>query len=124
MTLARKQAGMSFIGWLILLLIFGGGVTVGLKLAPLYIDYNTMSEILDDMSKENGMGDKANLVIQQTVARRFDMNNIRDFDLKNNVTVHRTEKGVSVILDYKVTKPLLGNVALLVSFHKEVQLRT
>lgn len=123
MTLVKKQAGMSLIGWLILILILGGAITIGLKLAPGYMDYYTMSRILDEMSTEQGMGDKANLEIQQIIARRFDMNNIRDFDEKKNITVDRTSNDVSIILDYENRYPLMGNVDLIASFHKQVDIK-
>lgn len=123
MTFAKRQAGLGVLGWLILILLVGGGVTVGLKLIPLYIDFATASKDMEAMARAPNMTIKSDPALRENLRRRFSIDNIENLDLKKDVTVKRTPEHVFVTLAYEVKQPLVGNVQLLVSFHKQVQLR-
>jgi len=49
MNFPHHQRGMGFASWLLVILVLGSILTVVLKLAPHYIDYNTISSIMDEM---------------------------------------------------------------------------
>lgn len=123
MNLPGRQSGIGITGWMVLILLFGGGLTIGLKLFPVYSDHNTMAGILDGMAAEKGMAAKRNIDIQNIVEQRFKINNIRDFNLKENLKVARDRDGVVVTIDYQVKMPLVHNLELLASFNKSVELQ-
>ena len=52
MELKHKQKGMTMIGWMLSLAIVGFLALFGLRLAPLYIDYFSLRDMIDDISKE------------------------------------------------------------------------
>lgn len=118
-----KQRGIGFAGWLVLILLFGGVLTVATKLFPLYLDHNTMSNILDKMAEEDGMANKRESDIHKILLNRFKLNNIRNFNVKDNVKVERTKNGTELVMDYEVRVPVMGNVDLIASFNKEIELR-
>lgn len=120
----KQQKGLSFVGWLVLILIFGGGLTLGLKLVPLYVDYNIQSKVMEQMATEINPAISTNGDIKDMLKKRFEMNNIRGFDYKKNFSIDRRTERTRLILDYKVDIPVIANVDLLVSFHKEVELRS
>jgi hypothetical protein len=122
MNFAHNQRGLGVAGWLMMILIFGGALTIGLKLFPLYMDHNTMSGVLDGLAEEEGLGAKRISTIRETVLQRFKVNNIRDFDHQNNMEIRRDNNGTLVILDYEVRVPLVHNVDLVASFDKQVRL--
>ena len=119
----QKQKGLSFVGWLVLILIFGGGLTLGLKLVPLYVDFNIEAKVLDQMAIDINPAVATNDDIHNMVKKRFEMNNIRGFDYKKNFKIDRGSERTRLILDYKVDVPVVANVDLLVSFHKEVEIK-
>lgn len=123
MTFDKRQAGLGLIGWLLLILVVGGAVTVGLKLIPLYLDFHTMSKDLESMAATPGMAAWTTPALRQNLKNRFSIDDIYHFDLRKNITVQRSPDHVYVTMAYKVNQPLLGNVDLLVSFHKRVELR-
>lgn len=123
MVFPKKQAGLSFVGWMILILVFGGGLSIGLKLVPLYIDYNIITKVMNEIGTESGAALRTDADIRESLKKRFSMNNIRDFDIKKNISFDRAAEHAEMVLDYKVDLPLVANVDLLVSFHKEVELR-
>ena len=123
MSLLRNQRGLSMAGWLFLIMIFGSVLTVGTKLAPLYLDHNTMSNILDRLALEQGMVKKGNTELRAIIKKRLKLNNIRKFDLEHNMTLTRPEGRVVIDLNYEVRLPLLHNVDLIAAFEKQTILR-
>jgi hypothetical protein len=118
-----RQRGVGFAGWLILILVFGGLLSVGTKLFPVYTDHSTMSNLLDKMAEEDGMGEKSKSQLYQIVTNRFKLNNIRNFKVEDSLQVNRTKNGTELILDYEVRIPVIANLDLIASFNKEVELR-
>lgn len=123
MTFAKRQAGLGFLGWLIVVLVVGSAITVSLKLIPAYIDYQTMASDMEAMAEKPGMAANVDARIRENLKRRFSIDNIEDFDLKKNITVQRSPEHVFVTMKYQITRPLIGNVDLLVSFNKKVELK-
>lgn len=115
--------GMSTGGWLFLIFIVGGVVTMATKLAPLYLDHNTMSSVLDAMANEQGIVDKRTDTIEDMIKKRFKLNNIYSFDYKKNMKITRPEDKVVVDLDYEVRVPLIANVELVASFKHHTEMR-
>ena len=121
--LPMRQEGLSFFGWLLMILVFGSAITMGMKLLPLYLDHNTMSGVLDNMAEESGLAGKRQYELEDMIKKRFKVNNVRDFDHKENLEIKRDKSGVEIILDYEVRIPLVHNVDLIASFDKSVSLK-
>ena len=124
MTLAKRQAGLGVLGWLIMILVFGGAISVGIKLIPIYIDYHMMSSDLEAMANAPEMKIKIDSAIRENLQNRFSIDNIRHFDLQKNIRIDRsTPDHVFVIMAYTVQEPLIANIDLLVSFDKKVEIK-
>lgn len=123
MNLPHSQRGLSGAGWMFLIMVIGSVATVGTKLAPLYLDHNTMSNILDRLAEEKGMVTKRDVELTNIIKKRFKMNNIRDFDFENHMTFKRPENRVIIDMNYEVRLSLVYNVDLIASFEKQTVLR-
>tara|TARA_B110000285_G_C15142845_1_gene632227 strand:+ start:3819 stop:4148 length:330 start_codon:yes stop_codon:yes gene_type:complete len=108
---------------MITLLIIASLVSVGSRLVPLYLDHNTMSSVMEKMSKENGLALQREADIRETMSKRLKINNIRDFDLKKHLTVVRSKAGTELVLDYEERVHLVNNLSLIAVFDKKVPLR-
>ena len=117
----RQEGGAG--GIILAILIFGAILTLGSRLGPLYLDHNTMSTVLDKMAEEPGLASKSDGQLREMLKKRFKLNNIREFDVKEHVDFPRNGEGTSVVLDYEVRMPLAGNVYMIASFNKTVELR-
>ena len=123
-TLLGKHRQRGSIGSvMITLLIIASLVSVGSRLAPLYLDHNTMSSVMEKMSKENGLALQREADIRETMSKRLKINNIRDFDLKKHLTVVRSKAGTELVLDYEERVHLVNNLSLIAVFDKKVPLR-
>ena len=123
LTLPRKQIGASLIGWMFLVLALGTVATVGTKLIPLYVDHNTISNLMDKLAAENGQADRRKSDIIKMIEGRLKLNNIRNFPLKENLEIERTKNGTDLKLNYEMRVPFFQNIDFVVTFGKEIELR-
>ena len=123
MKFAKKQAGLGVFGWLILILVVGGGIAVGLKVFPLYMDFHTMSNDMDDLAQTPNAGNWVDEAIRENLKHRFSIDNIDNFDVRHNITIKRTPQHTYVIMAYQQKEPLVGNMDLLLTFHKKIELK-
>lgn len=119
----RSQQGLSLSGIIIVLLMAGAATSVGLKLVPFYMDFNTIGAFLDTMAQENGMVNKRTVELKAIITKRLKMNNIRDFKVEDRMTIKRAADRVIIDLDYEIREPVVYNISLLLSFKKKVELR-
>jgi phage anti-repressor protein len=119
----QKQAGMGAVGWLLTILALGATASLAGKLVPLYSDFNIMSNVLEGMAEEEGFIHKTDSAIAQTMNKRFRVNGVRTFNIKDNIKINRTSVGVELVMDYEIRMDLLRNIDMVVSFDKTVELR-
>ncbi|MBO6566323.1 MAG: DUF4845 domain-containing protein [Pseudomonadales bacterium] len=105
------------------ILIFGGMMSIGAKVIPVYMDHNTISNILDKLAEEPGMGSRTDGGIREELRKRLKLNNIREFDIGEHVKIERHGRGTDVLLDYEVRMPMVSNLDLIAHFNKKVELR-
>ena len=117
----NRQAG-NLGGWILAILMFGGLLSIGSQVVPLYLDHSTMSTLLDKMAAEPGVSLRGDGELRAMMKQRFKMNNIRDFDIEEHVVIKRTPQGTEVIMDYEVRLPLFFNLDLIAAFDKEAKL--
>ena len=123
-TLANRSRQRGALGgYLIGIILFGGLLTFLARLGPLYYDHNIMSNVLDAMGMEAGLSNRTDNDLRDMIKQRFKLNNIREFDIEEHVDFERSGKGTSIVMDYEVRMPLLGNVDMIASFNKTVSLR-
>ena len=119
----KKQVGIGLTGWMLMIAIFGSVLTIGMKLVPPFLDHNTMSKVLDGIAEVDGLSQQRDEAIRKMIKTRFKLNNVRDFKVKDNVELKRSKQGVEIVMDYEVRMNLFGNVDLIASFDKSVELR-
>jgi hypothetical protein len=119
----HKQAGMGAIGWLMIILALGAVASLAGKLVPLYSDFNVMSNVLDGMAEEDGFVHRTDRSLEETIKKRFRVNGVRSFNIKDNIKINRTSIGVELVMDYEIRMDLIRNIDMILSFDKTVELR-
>lgn len=123
MKFGNRQRGMGIGGWMLLILIFGGTLSVSLKLVPVYMDHNTMVNILTKLADEDGVGNMRNAALRDEIKRRFRLNNIREFNIEDNIDFDRGPNGTTLLMVYDVRVPLIKNLTLVADFDERFRLR-
>ena len=121
MRTARKQRGASALGMLVGVSALVACVTLLLKLGPHYIDWQTMKSVFDGLPKNVNTMSKDEIKV--ALSKRFRVNSLRDFDLKEILTIDRQKTGTVLIVHYEVREPIIGNVDAVLTFGERYEYR-
>jgi hypothetical protein len=110
-----KQLGMSGLGMMTTAAIIVATVVLALRLAPHYIDFQTINSIMADLPSEQ-IHEMEKRSIIDVLQKRFKINNIRSFLVKDVVSIDRSKVGTDVVVDYEIREPLVGNAEIVLVF--------
>ena len=117
-----KQAGVTFIGWILLFIPVAICGYSGLRLAPVYLNYMKVSKTLEQLKTEIKGTDAGNAtVIRNTIQRHFDIENV-SYPESKDIKVTRAGRDWVVSAAYDDQAPLFANMFILVTFDKSVTL--
>lgn len=116
----KKQHGMTMISMAILIVMIGFIGLIGLRLFPVYMENWKMSSHLDAIAEVSTTGSMTNAEVTKALLKRFDIDDIENIKAEH-IFIERPEKGKMVIaIEYEVRTPGIGNVEMVVSIAKEV----
>jgi Domain of unknown function (DUF4845) len=120
----KSQRGVTFIGWVILLVPVAIIGYAGIRLAPIFINYYRVVQAMDQEATEaRTNGTQINPQnVRNGLDRRFDVGYV-DHPTGKDIDIHRDGEHWVAIADYEDVAPLFGNVQMLVQFHKQVELQ-
>ncbi len=116
----RRQRGVTFIGWLILLIPVAILGYMGIRLVPIYLNYMRVAHSVEQTATEMKSDDVATLtplLIRATLAKHFDIESISFPDIKD-VSVTRDGSGWTIEAKFEDSAPLFGNISMVVDFDK------
>ena len=117
----HRQRGVTFIGWLVLLVPIGVLVYAGIRLTPLYLEYMNVARTLTQVKTEyDGNGPTASAV-RASIEKHFDSNDVKTISVKDIVIVPQG-RGMAVTASYDAWTPLFADISLVVSFDKTVEI--
>lgn len=117
----RAQRGVTFLGWLMLLVPVAVVVYAGIRLTPLYLNYLRVTRSLERLSDQQDAQDINAQSLRSSLDKSFDIETIQ-YPSTKDIDIHRDGDHWVAIADYQDLAPLFGNLSLVVQFHKEVDL--
>jgi len=121
--LRRSQRGVTFIGWLLLLVPLAMVGYAGIRLAPIYLNYMRVSRSLQRLAEESRGGETTNAqVLRNSLEKRFDIESI-DHPAVKEIDIHRDGDHWVAVANYEDVAPMFGNISILVQFDKQVEMR-
>ncbi len=118
----QRQAGMTLIGFVLLLGMLLFAAYVGMKIVPAYIDYFSIVNAMEAVAAEPGIAGRPPREIQQKLYNRLYINYADDLD-RDSVRVLRARDSVVLRVEYEVREALFGNLDVCIAFKKSVVLR-
>jgi hypothetical protein len=116
-----RQHGITFIGWLFLLLPIAIVAYAGIRLAPVYLNYMKVSRSLDAVRDEMKSEDANATSINKALDKHFVVESVQ-YPALNDVSVKRDGHAWIIDATYDDQAPLFANISILVAFHKAVQI--
>ena len=117
-----KQTGVTLIGWIVLLIPVAICAYAGMRLTPVYLNYQKVTKALDVVQSQFKDG---TVNSQQEIRKVLERNlGIQSVDYPNEKDFKITKDGRQwvVSIAYDDQAPLFSNVFILVSFDKTVRL--
>jgi hypothetical protein len=116
----RRQRGVTFIGWLFLLIPVGIIVYMAIRLVPIYLNYQRVAHSIMQTAidlKTEDMATLTPLLIRGALSRHFDVESITFPDVKD-VLITRDGTGWTLEAKFEDSAPLIYNISLVVDFDK------
>ena len=117
----HRQSGMTGTGWLVVLVIVGFFSMLVIKLAPIYLEHHSVKTVLESLKDEPKITQKTAGEVKKMIQRRLKVNSVYDMD-KNAITISRDGGVMNVDITYQVTRHMIGNIDILLSFSDSVKL--
>ena len=123
MTFARKQKGMSVLGWLLVLAVVAFLASTAFKVIPHYLDFFSLEKIISSVETEKALEIRTIPDFYSHVSKGMQVNGIRDLDLDKALKVTLENNEFQAHLKYEKREPLIENLDLVVRFDKEFRVR-
>ena len=118
----NRQRGASALTMMVMVLFFGGLLTLVIKLGPAYLDDITIQEALESLDGTEGLSRMGPGQIRTLINKRLSVNNVRGFDAKN-ISVDKDGDLVVINVDYEVRNNLFSNVDTVVHFKHNYEMK-
>ena len=116
---ARRQRGVTAIGWVILLIPFAIIIYAGIRLIPIYLNYMDVARSLTALTSELGTGGANQQTIRQSLQNHFDVEGV-NYPTVDQIHISRVGQSWQVEAAYYDQAPLFLNITLQVTFDKSV----
>lgn len=116
-----QQRGITFIGWLFLLVPLAIVFYAGLRLAPIYLNYMKVVHALDSVKSDFATENSTATDLSKSLEKNFDIQSI-DYPTVKDISVKRDGKAWVLDATYDDQAPLFANISINVAFHKAVQI--
>ena len=83
MNLGRNQQGMTFLGWVIVLVLVGGIALIVMKLVPLYMESFKVDSALKSIVEQPNLKDESTADIYKQFVRRMNVEDVNRFNDRN-----------------------------------------
>jgi hypothetical protein len=114
----KMQRGITFIGFLMVLVVVGFFAYTAMRLVPVYTEYFSVVKAMKAVAGEVGVASKQPGDIRNMLLRHFDISYV-DSVRPNDIRISR-DRNPSINIAYEVRKPFVANIDLLVRFdHSE-----
>ncbi|GAA4088813.1 DUF4845 domain-containing protein [Zhongshania borealis] len=110
-----KQQGMSMLAALCVLGVILFFATLAVRLAPIYLDYWTLSRIITDIAEEDRTTDATPGSVRKELSSRFITNRIESVNLKD-IKISTDKKGIIIDARHEKRVPIMFNVDAVVHF--------
>ena len=120
MQLKNKQKGLTGISIMAILVVIAFGALLFLKIMPIYFDSFKVNDVVSSLKEERSLGDKSSKEIATMILKRLDVNAVTDVT-GEHIFIEKSKNMIFVDIEYEVRKPIAGNLDIIISFKKSVE---
>lgn len=118
-SLRYRQQGLSFVGWMALVAIFGLLILSFFRVFPIYNENFTIQSVLTGVKNDQDIDSKSKRAIWDAVSKRLFINEIHSIK-RENVKIVRKKDKTTVTITYEARRPYIGNLFIGGNFSESV----
>lgn len=117
----QRQAGLTLISWMVILVLVGILAMTVIRLFPVYIEHLGVTSSMDSLKSDPDLQGAGVSEIRNGLMRRLDVNDVKRVKA-DNINITREGTVYSVNVAYEVTVPFIYNVSFLMAFDDTVEI--
>lgn len=115
-----KQRGITRYGMIMLFFIISGFLTVGLAVAPIYVDHNLLVGICEDLLSNGELEGMTQGDLRRSVSDGLRINNIYQFNV-SSIKLRREDGAPIITINYERRTELFANLDIVAKFDTVLQ---
>ena len=115
----QREKGLSFVGWMAEVAIFGLLILSFFKVFPIYNENFTIQSVLTHLAKDEKVDFKSKRAIWESIRKRLAVNEIYTITSKN-VTIERKDGKTTITISYRTERPYIGDLFIGGNFSESV----
>ena len=120
--LAKRQVGITTLGFAILAAFVGLIAFAAIRLTPVYLNYMKVVGVLEGVREEFDGQNTNRAMVHRSISRRFDVESVGVINYRD-IKVTAVDGGFEVAAVYDHTAPFIANISFTVHFDKSVLVR-
>jgi hypothetical protein len=116
-----RQGGVTALGFLILVSVFGVIGLATMKLTPLYLQNMRLATLLNDLKEELDGTGPTPASIRISLSKRFDIEGLRV--PADDVKINQIRNGYQVRIQHENRAPFIADIWFLVAFDRQVEIQ-
>jgi hypothetical protein len=117
----HRQQGITFLGFLFLLVVLGFFAYMGMRLFPIYSEFYSVASAMEAVKKEPGIERESPARVREMLFNRLYISYVESVKAQH-VTVTRDRGGYTLTVKYEIEAPFFHNIYFLGRFDKTVEL--
>ena len=117
--IGRRQRGLSFLGWMAVVAIFGFLLISFFRVFPIYNENFTIKSVLKALKEDQDIDVKSKRAIWAALDKRLYLNEVRSIKLEH-LKVERKDGKTTVTITYETKKPYLANLFIGGNFSESI----
>jgi len=121
MKTARLQRGRSLLAILAILVVVGFFALLGVRLAPVYLDYWTIVSVAESVQEDPEYDGGSLREVRRALKTRMTLNNLRSYDDDIYSLSRADDGGYNIDIVYEKRVPFIANVELVAAFERRIE---
>jgi hypothetical protein len=117
----HSQKGLTTIGWILVIAIFGSIVLTGLKILPMYLDFFNVQSVVDSVANDTAIDPRSKKDLWTAIDKRLLINQVRGIK-REDVSFGRKDGITTITIEYTVEKPYIAQLYLGAKFNYSVEI--
>ena len=118
----HSQKGMTTIGWLIVIAVFGSILLTGFRILPMYLEFFNVQAAMDAVSKSDKVDVTSKQDLWRVLNANLRINSVRD--LKQEDFKFSRKNGATIITaDYEARRPYIANLFIGGNFTHTIEIK-